>query len=462
MLYPCCTLYKKGSQMGNLKVEVVLRPNKADKFGKIPIAYRFTKNRKSTYKFSGLRVFESEWNPFEKRFWEKRPSSAYFRGRQLSEPYDNPDYLVNYIKNIRIHELSKRYNNQINEDLKQIFDLKIKSEILNKTITASSFRLDIKNKDLGHLEGNFNTYWKKRIDYFINLESSTWRAYSDTFKIFIKFTNGKEILFSDIDVDFIDNLKAFLNRQRKKDGTSWSEDYKYKVLKTFRSVYNQAIKDQIFDPIKNPFIKRIPHPKNTRTKEKLTVEEIVRIKSLELDKGSILWHTRNCFLFGIYNGGMRIGDNLLLRWENVKENRIEYQMEKNNKSSNLPLSDLSIEILKYYKKYNTGPRSFIFPFLHGSETESNFLELNKKKESKIAYINTLLKEIAKKANINKNISTHVARHTYTGLVIVSGGHPSVLKNILKHASQNITDGYVGTLDTSEIDNTHLKALSKIS
>lgn len=447
--------------MGSLKIDVVLRPNKVDKFGRIPIAYRFTKNRKTSYQFSGLKVLESEWNPFEKRFWEKRPSPSYFKGRQLSDPYNNPDFLSSYIKNIKVNELSTKFNQQINEDLKQILDLKIKSEILNKTITASSFRLDIKNKDLQQVEGNFNSYWKKRIDYFIKLESSTWRAYSDTYKIFTKFTNGKDVLFSEIDVDFIDSLKAFLNRQRKKDGNVWSEDYKYKVLKTFRSVYNQAIKDQIFDPIRNPFPKRISHPKNTRTKEKLSVEEIIRIKSIDLEKGSILWHTRNCFLFGIYNGGMRIGDNLLLRWENVKADRIEYQMEKNNKNSNLPLSDLSKEILKQYKKNKTGPRSFIFPFLSGSEHESNFLELNKKKESKIAYINTLLKEIAKKANIKKNISTHVARHTYTGLVILSGGHPSVLKNILKHASQNITDGYVGTLDTDQIDKTHLKALSKI-
>lgn len=449
--------------MGNLKIKAVLRPNKADKFGLVPIAYRFTKNRKSNYIFSGLKTLESEWNHFEDLFWERKPTIQYFKSRRLDPKYNNDLFIKEQIKQIQINPLAKSYNEKITEDLTK-FHLEVRNaNVLQQNHTAKSFKTLVKGADSKSQEGSFVEYWKKREKEFVKSESSTWRVYADTLKIFLNFTNQKDIKFSDIDIDFVNDLKAYLSRQRKKDGiTPWSEAYIHKVLKTARSVYNQAIKDSVYETDKNPFTSRIAQPKNFKVKDKLTAEEIMDIAKLDLEPNSSMWHTRNCFIFGILNGGMRIGDILLLKWENIKDSRIEYKMEKNKKISVLELTSQAEQILNLYRTSPLNPKSYIFPFLAGSEKETDFRIKNRNKESQVAYINKLLKEISKLSNINKVISTHVGRHSYTNLVLQSGGNATVLQSILKHGSLSITEGYIGQIDTSEIDNTHKNALKSLN
>jgi len=448
--------------MGKLKIKVVLRPNKVDKFGLIPVVYRFTKNRKTTYIFSGLKALETEWNQFEDLFWEKKPSIQYFKQRKLDPKFNNEVFIKEYVKNLHVHSLAKSYNEKITEDLTK-FHLEIRnSEVLQQTHTAKSFKAIVKGGDEKLQEGSFIEYWKKREKDFIKSESSTWRVYADTLKIFSQYVNQKDVQFSEIDIDFVNDLKSYLSRQRKKDGiTPWSEAYIHKVLKTARSVYNQAIKDSVYETDKNPFTNRISQPKNSSGKDKLTADEINSIIKLDLEQNSALWHTRNCFIFGILNGGMRIGDILLLKWENIKGSRIEYIMEKNKKPSNLELSPQVKQILNFYSQTSSNPKSYIFPFLAGTEKEVDFMVKNKNKSSQTTYINKLLKKIASLANVNKSISSHVGRHTYTNLVVKSGGNATVLQSILKHSSLKITVGYIGEIDTSQVDSTHQKALNTL-
>jgi site-specific recombinase XerD len=313
------------------------------------------------------------------------------------------------------------------------------------------------------LDGSFIEYWRKRENEFVKSESSTWRVYSDTLKIFLNYVNQRDVKFTEIDIDFVNDLKSYLARQRKKDGiTPWSEAYIHKVMKTLRSVYNQAIKDSVYETDKNPFTSRVAQPKNLKKKESLTEEEVISIDKLKLETNSSLWHTRNCFIFGILNGGMRIGDILFLKWENVKGSRIEYMMEKNNKFSSLVMSSKSLQILKLYNSGASSQKSYIFPFLAGTEKETDFKIKNKNKDSQIAYINKQLKEIAILANIEKSISTHVARHTYTNLVVNSGGDRTVLQSILKHGNAKTTENYISEIDTSRVDSTHKNALKNLN
>lgn len=448
--------------MGNLKIKAVLRPNKVDKYGLIPVVYRFTKNRKTTYIFSGVKTLDTEWNRFEDLFWEKKPTIQYFKERRLDPKFNNEVYIKQYIKSIHINSLAKTHNKKITDDLTK-FHLEVRNaDVHQQSHTAKSFKATVKGEDGKSLDGSFIEYWRKRENEFVKSESSTWRVYSDTLKIFLNYVNQRDVKFTEIDIDFVNDLKSYLARQRKKDGiTPWSDSYIHKVMKTARSVFNQAIKDSVYETDKNPFTSRVAQPKNFKVKDKLTAEEINSIAKLKLEVGSSLWHTRNCFIFGILNGGMRIGDILFLKWENVKGTRIEYMMEKNNKISSLELSPQVIQILNFYKTGTSSPKSYVFPFLAGTEKETDFKVKNKSKESQIAYINKQLKEIANRAKVEKSISTHVGRHSYTNLVVISGGDATVLQSILKHGSLAITVGYIGEIDTSLVDKTHRRALENI-
>ena len=70
--------------------------------------------------------------------------------------------------------------------------------------------------------------------------------------------------------------------------------------------------------------------------------------------------------------------------------------------------------------------------------------------------NTYLKEIAKACGIQKNISFHVARHTFATTVMLSNGVPiETVSKLLGHTKLSTTQIYARVLDTKineDIDN----------
>lgn len=57
-----------------------------------------------------------------------------------------------------------------------------------------------------------------------------------------------------------------------------------------------------------------------------------------------------------------------------------------------------------------------------------------------------LKSIGKKAGIAKNISSHVARHTFATIVRSKGMDLFDLRDFLKHSNVRETQIYAGTID----------------
>lgn len=57
-----------------------------------------------------------------------------------------------------------------------------------------------------------------------------------------------------------------------------------------------------------------------------------------------------------------------------------------------------------------------------------------------------LKAIAKKAGIQKKVSSHVARHTFATIVRSKGMDLFDLRDFLKHANVRETQIYAGTVD----------------
>jgi integrase len=58
-----------------------------------------------------------------------------------------------------------------------------------------------------------------------------------------------------------------------------------------------------------------------------------------------------------------------------------------------------------------------------------------------ALINKYLKKVAKKAEIQKNISTHVARHTFAYLMVAKNVNPFIMKELLGHSDIRVTQIY---------------------
>ena len=63
-------------------------------------------------------------------------------------------------------------------------------------------------------------------------------------------------------------------------------------------------------------------------------------------------------------------------------------------------------------------------------------------------MNMYLKELADICGIRKNLSTHMARHTFATLTLASGATIDNVAKMLGHANVNMTRHYAKVLDTS--------------
>lgn len=121
---------------------------------------------------------------------------------------------------------------------------------------------------------------------------------------------------------------------------------------------------------------------------------------------------------------------------------------------------------KVYKEFKTLIKSlsngvnsndFVFHFLSGDKLFSNYKygeELTSTQYTRLqgtrSYYNTLLKEIQKQANIKLNLSSHVARHTYTQLILNNEADIVAVSKALGHTHISTTQTYISKLPNSKL------------
>lgn len=70
-------------------------------------------------------------------------------------------------------------------------------------------------------------------------------------------------------------------------------------------------------------------------------------------------------------------------------------------------------------------------------------------DSALARVNKSLKEVAKKCGIHKNLSMHVARHTFAFLADDGGLPLGTIQNLLGHGDIMVTRAYVESIRKSD-------------
>ena len=175
-----------------------------------------------------------------------------------------------------------------------------------------------------------------------------------------------------------------------------------------------------------------------------------------------------------YCAGIRAADLIQLRWRNITNGRLHYQMGKNHKVRDLILVEPAMNILNFYKKEDSKETDYLFPLLSNTSEYSSFItqadkdtmkpELRQRMyedvSAKSVLINKYLKKIAEKAEISKTLSMHIRRHSFAYITQKSGAQSSAIKNILCHSNLSTTERYMGSFDTSKTDETFQNLFSK--
>jgi integrase len=155
-----------------------------------------------------------------------------------------------------------------------------------------------------------------------------------------------------------------------------------------------------------------------------------------------------------------------LRWCNVKEDgRLEYYPGKTGKERSIKLLLQPLKILRLYYSEDAKETDYIFPFLDSNSNHSGmvfpedfqraspeFLELLYKKiESQVSMFNQALKTIARKAEIKKNITSRISRHSFADIARKKNISVYDIQKMLGHSSVKITEAYLKSLDNDVTD-----------
>lgn len=181
-------------------------------------------------------------------------------------------------------------------------------------------------------------------------------------------------------------------------------------------------------------------------KRKLTKEELARFKAVVLPEGSKIKEVQDMFIFAVVLRGMRAGDIIQLRQDYFNDGRIIYESGKNKKLFNIKLVPEAVEIVNRY----LDGRPYLFTFFKFIE---NPMERAKHVSNIEANVNSKLKIIAKKASISKNVSFHIARHTFSRMVGEKIKDFNISMDLIGHSNMEEHELYMRELSQDdELDN----------
>jgi integrase/recombinase XerD len=395
-------------------IKITLR-KKANKEGLYPLVIRITKDRKTNFIYTGQYIAEKDWDEVNRKIRKSHPNSV---------------RLNNYLR-------------------------KKESEASDAAITLKTNKNDLSSKDIKknivkheRIE-SFNSFSKKYLEELEeNLKFSRLNAEKPKINHIINFSKSEKLHFKEINEDFLKKFIFYLRIKRKNSERSIVNN-----LIVIRTLFNRAIKEGIVEQKLYPFGKdkiKIKFPESEKIG--LTKEEVQKIINLE-DLRPQEEHTRNIWLFSFYCAGMRVGDVLKIKWSDIFDNRLHYKMNKNSKRLSIPLNEKSSAILESYKKEKS--TDFVFPELKLANQKSPKDILNKTKTATKKF-NKYLKSITEKAEINKKITMHIARHTFGN---ISGDKIPIqmLQKLYRHSSVTTTMNYQSNFMHKEED----EALDKV-
>ena len=257
------------------------------------------------------------------------------------------------------------------------------------------------------------------LKYERRVSVNTVDSYGENLLLLKNYTNKDLISLKKEDIkDFLDNVEATA-RTKAHYLTVFNSFYKYLV-------FMDKIKSNPCDGIKAPKLeKKLP--------TYLTNEEIAKLFNIRLTKP--VDYRNKAILEVMYATGARISEVI-----NLELNQIDFEeciirvVGKGKKERIIPLDDVAIDALdNYINNYR--------PFLIKNET-CNYVFLNKNGE-KISrqMIFKMLKNLANKAGITKEISPHTLRHSFASNLLNNGADLRVIQELLGHENLETTEIY---------------------
>lgn len=355
-------------------------------------------------------------------------------------------YLDCYVNGIREYKFLNLY---LKEEKARADKLWNKEQVRLANAIKAQYIIDIQNGEFGFKDKNrtrklsFIKYCEDMAeDYDENGHKSCAVLLRSAIQRLIRY-KGRNIMFSHIDKDFLVGFIDFLNNDtrdfdrestdRKRKRKPISDVYKEALFARLMVALNKAERDGII--VKNPGkdIDRSVKPHSEpKSRCYLTLDEVQKIIQTDYAPDN---DVKPAFLFCCFSG-LRYSDVQKMTWKEITVSadgfaQLETSMKKTGKPLYLPLSDNALKWL---------PARGDMP-----EESHVFYKL----PDQVNNADVRLKTLVKKAGISKNVTFHVARHTFATLTLSYGADLYTVSKLLGHSSVRTTQIYAKIVDESK-------------
>ena len=262
-----------------------------------------------------------------------------------------------------------------------------------------------------------------------SMQPNTISSYVSDVEAYLMYLEDT-LLIDDPNLITEDNVTKFLLSLKKKKFSTTSISRYLSSIKSFHKFLSKdgLTKKNVTLQISSPKIdKKLPVV--------LTVEEVTKL--LDSIKGDKPLDLRNEAMFElIYACGFRVSELVNLKINNLHlTSKMIQVIGKGAKERLVPVNDYAIRILR---KYLLEAR----PLLLKDAKDSGFIFLNNNGQvlSRVGFFK-LLKNIAKQAGIEKEISPHTLRHSYATHLLEAGVDLRFIQELLGHEDISTTQIY---------------------
>ena len=309
-------------------------------------------------------------------------------------------------------------NNQIEKINLLLYSRYNEAIRLQREFTATDLKTIVQG--IANAQESVLSYFKKMNDKFScrvgkDRAKGTWVSYEYHYKILSDYLkkeyNLSDIPFSELNYSFIEHFMHYLRTNR-----NYALNTTINIVSRLREVISEVIDEGIIN--KDPFFgfeldARVSKHRN------ISREDLDKIMTANFDSESRTL-VRDMFVFSTFTGLAYI-DVKNLTFDNIVEQEdgslwIMVHRQKTGSSSNIRLMEIPLSIIEKYRNGRNEGKVFPMPIYQS-----------------VLYH---LKKIDNQCNTNKNLSFHMARHTFASLITLSEGVPiETVSKMLGH--QNI-------------------------
>lgn len=273
----------------------------------------------------------------------------------------------------------------------------------------------------------------------------TAETYTCARNSFRRFRKQDDLELDEIDSDMMEEYEAYLTaRGLIPNSTSFH-------MRILRAVYNRAI-DKGLTEDHRPF-RHVYTGVDKTTKRAIDINALKKMKSANLSQLPKADYARDIFMLSFFLRGMSFIDMAYLKKSDLRNGQVTYRRRKTGQLLTVKWRPEMQAILNKYKPDNS---PYLLPILTSS-TNSTYNQYR----SKQYLVNTGLKTVAQHIGLKMPLTLYCSRHSWASIAKAKGIPVGVISDGLGHDSEQTTQIYLSTLDTSAVDNANALIIASL-